>query len=103
MKEFIKGQKVWVYTYDDGFFSAVFDRYSNNNSAYVLYHNKNKTNTKLFEKSQIHQSERLATDYATAINYKRGWLKREFEKYPNSAPYKQQKEDSIESFPEMWI
>jgi len=102
MKEFIKGQKVWIYTYEDGLSRAIFDRYFDNNYAYVSYPNHSKTNMKLIEKAQIHASEKLAVDYATAINYKRGWLKIEFEKNPDSKQYQQQKKDSIESFPEMW-
>lgn len=89
---------VWVYTYDLGILEAVFIRYGVRNLCHVDCGNGNV----LLETVNVHNTEDLATDYATAINYKRGWFKRELQNNP-SRRYDNQIQDSINSFPEMWI
>ncbi len=103
MKTFTKGQNVWVYEYDLGLVTAKFDRYDKSNTGHIIYYKGEIEFPKLLELSQIHMSERLAKDYSTAINFKRGWLRREFERDPTAKHYQEQKANSIESFPEMWI
>lgn len=95
-------EKVWIYTYEFGLLEAFFLRYDASSTCHIEYRKGKTVFPKLIELINVHKTEDLARDYATAINFKRGWLRREWENNP-SAEYDLQKTQSIESFPEMWI
>jgi len=101
MKQFELHQKLWFYSYDYGLASVELYNTTVNRAGYTTILLNNIKKVVLL--SQLFESKKLAMDYATAINFKRGWLQREFEKHPDNLTYKAQKRDSIESFPEMWI
>ena len=52
---------------------------------------------------EVFATKEEVANFATAINYKRGWLKREMENYPDSEHYKRQLSSSMDSFPELYI
>ncbi len=101
MKQFSKGQEVWCYNYEQGLFSAKvqdgIEHYGGGMTLLLETGNKMVALTR-----EMFESKKIAEEFATAINYRRGWLKREFENNP-SEQYKIQLQDSMDSFPELYI
>lgn len=101
MKQFKKGQEVWCYNYEQGLFSAEIqeDTVHIGEGMTILIPSGFKMVALIKE---MFESQEMASHYATAINYNRGWLKREMEKNPSDI-YRQQLLDSMDNFPEMYI
>jgi len=101
MKQFKTDQKVWHYNYENGLclVSICDDKINVSGYTTILFNGKKL----IVLLKQLFETEKLARDYSTAINFKRGWLEREFEKHPDNIDYQIQKKDSIESFPELWL
>ena len=100
MSEFHKGQEVWCYNYAQGLFKAEVK------DCIIYYNSMNLISADgkvlMVNTKEIFKTKELASYFATAINYKRGWLKREMETNP-STNYENQLKGSIEIFPEMYI
>jgi hypothetical protein len=101
MKKFKKGQKVWCYNYEQGLFEAeIQDGIVCIGDGMTII---TPTGSKIVALiKEMFETKELASHYATAINFKRGWLRREMENNPSDS-YRQQISASMESFPEMFI
>jgi len=101
MRKFKKGQKVWCYNYEQGLFEAEIQDVTAHIGEGMTISTPSGSKIVALIK-EMFESKELASHYATAINFKRGWLKREMENNPSDI-YRQQISDSMDSFPELFI